>query len=287
MTDLYMRQIADLQAMVDRLAPDLRWMQRSAEQATREIETMAARFSSPFEQFVLLDRAWTYIQNIVDEHNQLLAGVEQHRNAHMLISVVLPKRGWYLSGREPCTLSLQLAHSVREEKWDQVDQQVMEHLPKYKMEALRQWLAQEGVPDYSINRLCLFVKHHQDGNYEEATYLGVPLIDEIAKHLYGGKTFTVKRGNRRRDDHSKPELAFKTASGPDLVKYCKDFVQAFGSLQEDPDQKALSDKNYWNRHAIVHGLMQRAMGVKDSAKCLMAINFLFFARKEEEQDHGT
>jgi hypothetical protein len=42
----------------------------------------------------------------------------------------------------------------------------------------------------------------------------------------------------------------------------------------------LADENYWNRHAIVHGLMQRAMGLKDSAKCLMALNFLFFARKE-------
>jgi hypothetical protein len=55
-----------------------------------------------------------------------------------------------------------------------------------------------------------------------------------------------------------------------------------GSLQEDPDQTSLADENYWNRHAIIHGLMQRAMGVKDSAKCLMATSFLFFARKEQK-----
>lgn len=52
-------------------------------------------------------------------------------------------------------------------------------------------------------------------------------------------------------------------------------------------RQALADEDYWNRHAIVHGLMQRAMGVKDSAKCLMAINFLFFARKNEETPVGS
>jgi hypothetical protein len=30
--------------------------------------------------------------------------------------------------------------------------------------------------------------------------------------------------------------------------------------------------------------MKRAMGVKDSAKCLMAIKFLFFARKEKSEE---
>jgi hypothetical protein len=67
-----------------------------------------------------------------------------------------------------------------------------------------------------------------------------------------------------------------------LASYCESFVQAFGSLQEDPDQTSLADENYWNRHAIVHGQMQRPMGVKDSAKCLMAINFLIFAREEDD-----
>lgn len=287
MTNSYLlRQIADAQAMIDRLAPDLSWIRKSAEQASRfarEIEAMT-RFASPFEKLVLQDRTWTHIQKMVDERNQLLAGIERHHNARMLVSVALPKRGWYLSGQEPCTLSLRLAQSVRDGKWDLVDQEMMKHLPQFKEDMLRQWLAQQGVPDYCINRLCRFVKHHRDGNYEEATYLGVPLIDEIAKHLYGGKTFTTKRGNRRGGDQSKPELAFKTASGPDLTSYCEAFVQAFGSLQEDPNQKLLADVDYWNRHAIVHGLMQRPMGVMDSAKCLMAIQFLFFAREEKEKE---
>lgn len=204
----------------------------------------------------------------------------------MLISVRLPQRGWYLSGQEPCTLSDRLAKAVREEEWDKVDQEMMEHLPQFEVDPLRTWLVQQGVPDYCISRLCRFLKHHDDGNYEEATYLGVPLLDEIAKHLYGGKTFTTKRAKRGGGDQSKPELAFKTASGPDLVSYCESFVQTFGSLQEDPDRTSLANEDYWNRHAIVHGLMQRAMGVKDSAKCLMAISFLFFARKEKEITNG-
>ncbi len=288
MMDSYLlRQIADAQAMVDRIAPDLRRVTESAEKATRfgnEVQAMAARFSSPFDRIVLQDRTRTFIQNMVDERDRLLAGMQRHHKAHMLVSAALPKRGWYLSGREPCTLSLRLAQSVREDDWDQVDQEMMKHLPHFKMDKLRQWLAQERVPEYCIDRLSRFVKHHQDSNYEEATYIGVPLIDEIAKHLYSDKAFTTKRGNRRRGDQSKPELAVKTVGGPDLASYCEDFVQAFGSLQEDPNQKRLADENYWNRHAIVHGLMQRAMGMKDSAKCLMAINFLFFARKEEEGD---
>jgi hypothetical protein len=147
-----------------------------------------------------------------------------------------------------------------------------------------QRLIEESVPEYCICRLLRFLAHHRDKNYEEATYLGVPLIDEIAMHLYGGKSFTTKRGNRRRGHQSKPELAFKTASGPVLSSYCEDFVQAFGSLQEDPDPKLLTEEDYWNRHAIVHGMMKRAMGWKDSAKCLMAINFLLFARTDTDAE---
>ena len=198
----------------------------------------------------------------------------------MLVSSVLPKRGWYLSGQEPCTLTNRLANAINHGQWDTVDQQMMEHLPKFKIDPLREWLRQECVPEYAIIRLCLFLNHHDEGNYEESTFLGVPLLDEIAKHLYGGKAFTTKRSSRTSSDQSKPELAFKTISGPHLERYCKSFVQAFGSLQEDPDTESLGDENYWNRHAIVHGMMQRPMGIKDSAKCLMAIKFLIFAREE-------
>lgn len=281
-----LRLIADAQAMVDRLAPNIAWLKESIDRATRfadDVRRMGEQFASPFQQMVLQDRTWTYVQNMVEERNQLLAGLDRHRNARMLISAQLPKRGWYLSGQEPCTLSLRLAKSVGEGDWDQVDQEMMEHLPEFKMDLLRQWLTQEGVPDYCINRLCRFVKHHQEGNYEEATYIGVPMLDELARHLYRGKTFTTKRASRGGGDQSKPELAFKTSNGPDLSSYCEQFVQVFGSLQENSDQRSLADENYWNRHAIVHGQMQRAMGLKDSAKCLMAVNFLLFARNDGDE----
>jgi hypothetical protein len=221
MIDSYiLRQIADAQAMIDRLTSDFSGIQKHAEEATRysrEIGAMTARLSSPFEQFVLRDLTWTYFQKMVDDHNRMIEWAKRGQEDRMLISVALPKRGWYLSGKEPCTLSDRLAKAVREGNWDYIDQEMMKHLPRFKVDPLRAWLVQQAVPDHCINRLCRFLKHHDDGNYEEATYLGVPLLDEIAKHLYGDKTFTTKRRNRKSGDQSKPELAFKTASGPDLA----------------------------------------------------------------------
>ncbi len=283
-------QMAESNAKIDQLARGLSSFQKQREEATRiarGIEAMTVRFSSPFEKLVLQDRLWTYFPKVGEFRARVVAWLERSQKDHMLISAELPKRGWYLSGREPCTLTDRLAKAVRKEEWDTVDQEMMEHLPQFEMNPLRAWLVQEGVPDYCIARLYRFLKHHTEGNYEEATYLGVPLLDEIAKHLYGGKTFTTKRTSQKRSNQSKPELAFKTSSGPDLESYCESFVQTFGSLQEDPDDKSLADENYWNRHAIVHGLMRRAMGVKDSAKCLMAMKFLFFARKEDETTDGS
>lgn len=288
MIDPYMqREIADAKKTIDRLISGVSWIREHADGVTQiahRIEAMAIRFPSPFDKVVLRDRTWTYLQRMAKDHARMVAWAERGRENHMLISSVLPKRGWYLSGKEPCTLSDRLAKAVREERWGEVDQVMMGQLPKFNVDTLQEWLLQEGVPEYCINRLCRFLKHHEEGNYEEATYLGIPLLDEIAKHLYGGKTFTTKRGRRKRGDQSKPELAFKTPCSPGLASYCEAFVQTFGSLQEDPKQDLLTDEDYWNRHAIVHGLVQRAMGVKDSAKCLMAFKFLFFAR--ENMDDG-
>jgi len=314
MIDPYMlRQTAEAKVAIDRLAPELQRIRQYAEETARfafKVEKLSVRVPSRFERLVLQDRADTYllrqiaedqarvkrviaedqarVKRVIAEDQAWIKRViaedqawfNRNQKDSMLISSVLPKRGWYLSGREPCTLTNRLANAINQGQWDKVDQQMMEHLPKFEIEPLRAWLGQEHVSEHCITRLCRFLKHHGEGNYEESTYLGVPLLDEIAKHLYGGKTFTTKRANRRGSDQSKPELALKTASGPDLERYCESFVQTFGSLQENPDMASLADENYWNRHAIVHGMMERAMGVKDSAKCFMAINFLIFARKE-------
>ncbi|HVJ88028.1 MAG TPA: hypothetical protein VM452_20355 [Caulifigura sp.] len=205
--------------------------------------------------------------------------IERSQRSRLLIAALLPKRGWYLSGEEPGGICSQLASLIQQEKWSDVDIEVMEHLPDFNLDGLRAWLNEEGVPDYSVNRLMLCLDHHSSGRYEEATFLGVPLLDELAFHLYGGKSFTTKRGKTR--SQSKPELAIATSNGPELEGFCANFVQTFGSLQEDTDPTRLGDEDYWNRHAIVHGLMQRAMGLKDSAKCLMAFKFLLCARKED------
>ncbi len=254
---------------------------RLAAEFTDQVESTFAGVKSYFDQLVIHDRALTYFQKVHDDHLQLQRGLKRHDDARILISAELPKRGWYLSGQEPCRLTLRLADAIRARNWDVVDQMLMTQLPEFKPDVLPAWLAQEGVPDYCANRVLRCVKHHQEGNFEEATYLGVPLLDEVAKYLYNNRAFTTKRHNKGRGNQSQPELALKTSGGRDLKNYCLDFLQTFGSLQEDTDYTRLSDENYWNRSAIVHGLMQRPMGLKDSAKCLMALKFLFFARETE------
>ena len=177
---------------------------------------------------------------------------------------------------EPCTLTLRLATAIGARDYDAVDREMLSHLPEFNTDALAEWLRQEGVPDCCVLRVLRFLKRHREGNYEEATFLGVPLLDEVAKYFYEKKDFTTKRGMPR------PGIAVKTVNGPDLKEYCEAFVKSFGSLQEQSDPKRFADEDYWNRHPVVHGLMQRPMGLKDSAKCLMALDFLFSARKQEE-----
>ena len=100
MIDPYMlRRIAEAKATIDRLAPELSWIQEHAEEATRlarQIEAMTARFSSPFDKFVLQDRIRTYLQKLADDHARMVAWAERGQKDHMLISVALPKRGWVL-----------------------------------------------------------------------------------------------------------------------------------------------------------------------------------------------
>lgn len=270
------KTLGDVQRLVEQF-DQIRESAQQFGQMTTDVERMIQSWAQPFEQVLLHDRAATYL---TDTFANFQAGWDRHREAHVLVTAGLPKRGWYLSGKEPCTLSLRLAKAVKSENWDLVDQEVIKHLPKFKVEAVERGLKQEGVPDYCINRLRLFLSLHDAGEYEQATYLGVPLIDELSKLLYAGKAFTTKRG---KGDQSKPELAIKTSNAPELGNYCSRFVQAFGSLQDDVDPQLLTDENYWNRSAIVHGMMKRAMNFKDSAKCLMAISFLFFAKKAEDE----
>jgi hypothetical protein len=280
-----LKSLASTQSAIQRLALEAASIRESFERSTALLNQFKASFANilpAFERAVVLHCANEFLA-----FDRFQKGMKRHREASMLVSATLPRRGWYLSGCEPCTASLRLADLIQAKDWDGVDHEVMEHLPRFKVDALKQWLGEQSVPAHCINRVCVFLKHYDANNYEEATFIGVPLIDEIAKHLYAGKAFTTKRSNRRSANQSKPELAFVTTGGPDLSNYCKAFVQTFGSLQEDPNAKLLSDDNYWNRHAIVHGMMERPLGVKDAAKCLMAINFLISARKQADESNST
>lgn len=138
MFDQYAKELSELTASVTRIASGLSSMRGSVQQASRfaeQIEAAIARMSSPFDQLVLNDRLTTYLQHVNERHSQLQAGMQRHHEAHLLVSAALPKRGWYLSGQEPCTLSLSLANSVRTEDWEQVDLEVLNYLPNFEMEA--------------------------------------------------------------------------------------------------------------------------------------------------------
>jgi len=248
----------------------------------RQAQALIGRCSSVFDRFYFNELLFKYAQSLREEAERRRRWITAWDEACQTVWTGLPRRGWYLTGHESARLTHQLAKWIKAEDWQHVDNALLKHLPEFKVCELSQWLAQQNVPDYCINRVRLFLLHREAGDHESATYIGVPLIDELAVHFYKGKAFTTKRGNPRTKDQSKPEIAFKTVNGPQLTPYCEGFVQAFGSLQEDPSPSRLTEEDYWNRHAIVHGLMRRPMGVKDSAKCLMCIGFIIFAVQQEE-----
>lgn len=252
------------------------------------LQRQSSTFSQIAEAFqnhlAAFDRIWIDQQRFFNQVESIDCALRQHREDRLLLNVELPKRGWYLTGGERCTLSDELAALIRASQMDEVDRLMIEHLPQFKEDKLDSWCRQEGIPAYCCNRIRLFLSHHEAEHFEAATYLGVPLLDEVAKYLYQGKMFTTKRSSRRSATQMKPEIAMKTAGSPELSEYCAAYLQEFGSLQLDVDHARLEDPNYWNRHAIVHGLMRRSMNDKDSAKCVMALGFLVSARKEPDTE---
>jgi hypothetical protein len=190
---------------------------------------------------------------------------------------VLPQRGWYLTGQEPCTLVHQLARFIEAADWEMVDRTLLDNMPRLLPEKAAQWLSEQNVPAYSVKRFQLFLDHHHAGRYEEATFIGIPLLDELSRHLYDGADFTTKRQSQ---NCTKPAMAMRRASGLGITSFASRFVSGFGSLQKDSLLDRCEDPDYWCRHAILHGQMRRPMGLKDSAKCYMALAFLIFAREQ-------
>jgi hypothetical protein len=218
------------------------------------------------------------------EYQAYLDSSEQWATAVAVVVTELPKRGWYLSGKEPSTFFPMLAALIRSQDWSALDAAVMtqaEHL-RVDVDRLVQSLEQRGVPHYCTSRVRIFFEWYRCQEHELATIFGLPLIDELCRHLYAGKDFTTKRAKQ-----PKPQIACKTASSPYLTEFASRFVQQFGLIHEDVDAGRLEDPEYFNRSAILHGLMRRAFGPKDCAKTLMVLLFLVFAYAQGDERHAT
>ncbi|WP_254512804.1 hypothetical protein [Anatilimnocola floriformis] len=245
------------------------------------LDGISTSLTTPFEHLFFENRLSSLVNDLIGINNSKIAErLRRHHERHLIVGDKLPSRGWYLTGTEPIGLTFTLAEAIENNDWDRVDQKVMEHLPVFDEDKLRAALVDEGVPEHCINRLCKFLQHHRSGNYEEATYLGVPLIDELARCMYKGKDFTTKGRANPKNGKMRPQIAMASAGAPALKEYHSAFVSDFGSLQHESNTAKVADENYWNRHAIVHGQMKRPMGAKDSAKCLMAISFVLSAKEE-------
>lgn len=206
---------------------------------------------------------------------QVHASNDQWLKSKSTVCSRLPLRGWYMGGQEPATIIVRLAKHIEADAWADVDRLMLQHVPVFKPDAVAQWLESKGVPAYSVGRLRRFIEHHEAGNYEEATYLGVPLLDEICLHLYGVEFTRKGKGT------TQPAIASASATAG-LSALGKEFVSDFGSLQDNIVEARLHDEDYWCRHAILHGKMRRPMGIKDSAKCCMAMAFLIRNRHTPE-----
>ena len=202
-----------------------------------------------------------------------------------LVQTELPKRGWYLTGKEPAGASLVLAKHLQAGDWEAVDEFMVKQALRLRVDIdeLAKWLAKHSVPDCCIKRVRLFIDYFKSKNHEAATLIGVPLIDELCRSLYEGRDFTSKTAHKpKRTKIHRPAIAEPKSDGTESVKrYAKGFLQQFGLFQDNWDETQFADDNYFNRHAILHGMMQRSYGTKDSAKAMMAIIFITAAFNEE------
>ena len=222
-------------------------------------------------------------KRIIEGQLRLNESSQRWRDAVEIIQAELPKRGWYLTGQETSLLTPRLARLAKEENWTEIDRILVEQATGLVIDvaALAEWLKQHNVPDCCVERIRIFLKARDDGSHEISTLVGVPLIDELCRALYGGRDFTSKRSGRQ----PKPQMACNTnATTNRLTHYCEGFVRSFGLIHEDVDPSKLDDEDYFNRSAIVHGMMRRSYGPKDSAKAFMALMFLVFATNEENEN---
>ena len=221
-------------------------------------------------------------RRLESEKNQLENELESCRRWAQALATVqseLPKRGWYLTGEEPCHLTETLARLSEANDWKAIDNILVAQASEVQINVDRfaQWLAERGVAECCVKRVRLFFENRQSGNHEVATLVGVPLIDELCRYLYDRRDFTTKRSKQ-----PKPEIACRTATQPGVAgPYYGGFVESFGLIHGNVETARLEDENYFNRSAIVHGQMRRSYGPKDSSKVFMVLMFLVFARERD------
>jgi hypothetical protein len=221
-----------------------------------------------------LDNALQDLDRILAPFKLIEESSKRWARALAIVQAELPKRGWYLTGEEPSSLTERLAQHAETGDWAAIDEIMVEQAAQLRLDndLFQQWLAEQGIPDYCIERVCLVLEHRESGSHEVSTIVGVAVIDELCRYLYAGRDFTTKRSKQPR-----PQLSCLTTEGVQALSgFAKRFVETFGLIHEDIDPRRLADEDYFNRAAILHGQMRRRYGPKDSAKVFMLLMFLVF-----------
>ncbi len=247
-----------------------------------KMEHLADAASSRYLQEV--DRTLAQFQRSIEESfDALTEASRQTASALAIVSTELPKRGWYLSGKEPFTLIGELARHIESGNEEAIDTVLLEHAASVRLnlELFQQWLEGQGVPDYCISRIRLVLESRDEKNHEVATIVGVTVIDELCRHLYDDRDFTTKKGPKGRQQ--RPPLGWRGAQiSAEPSSFAKEFIKNIGSIQDQTDHTRVNSEDYFNRHAILHGQMCRAYGPKDTEKVFMVLMFLVFGLDDEE-----
>src|SRR5581483_3963889 len=99
------------------------------------------------------------------------------------------KRGWYLTGKEPASLTEELAHYAKAQDWKAIDDALLAAAGEMDLDQDKflQWLSEKGVRSCCINRMKVFLEARHADNHEVATLVGIPLIDELCRSLHNGR----------------------------------------------------------------------------------------------------
>lgn len=135
---------------------------------------------------------------LIEEVRRQAAFAESSRQWLQAFAVVqseLPKRGWYLTGEESHRFTKAVAQCVEAKDWRGLDEAIVAYAEWVQVDvsAFCSRLSGMGVPSYCVNRARRFLEARAAHDHEAATALGIPLIDELCRALFGGRDFTTKR----------------------------------------------------------------------------------------------